>query len=206
MDYTILANGSFPTHPTPLGILQSTDAIVCCDGAWNNIEGSPYREKTMAVVGDGDSILHPEGAPFVHVAEQETNDLTKALRYLNAHCQLDGATLNILGATGLREDHTLANISLLMHYAENYPATRFRMYTNHGVFVPVIGGAKLASHKGQQVSIISLTPTEPVTVWGLRYPIEQRPLLAWWEGTLNEALADTFDIRGGELIVFQQYK
>ncbi|MBR6075271.1 MAG: hypothetical protein IKP87_08200, partial [Victivallales bacterium] len=79
----ILANGTFPTAPQPLAILDNAARIVCCDGAAIALMES--GRMPTAVIGDLDSIsaeLRQKLAPMtVHVTEQETNDLNKAFRY-----------------------------------------------------------------------------------------------------------------------------
>ena len=60
--------------------------------------------------------------------DQEINDLTKSVRF--AHTQGYREVL-ILGATGLREDHTLGNISLLMDYAHLFK--RVEMLSDYGL-------------------------------------------------------------------------
>lgn len=106
-DAVIVANGIFPSHPVPLAILQSANHVVACDGAVIHV---PQAE---AVVGDGDSVPAEYHSRLIQVDEQEDNDLTKATRY----CLAQGwHHIAYLGATGLREDHTLGNISLLMRY------------------------------------------------------------------------------------------
>lgn len=110
----------------------------------------------------------------------------------------------ILGATGLREDHSLGNISLLMLYAEEFG--RVEMLSDYGRFTPVLKTGVLESRKGQQVSLFSLFPFGTVSVRGLRYPIENRRLTAWWEGTLNEALGDEFEVilnEGAKVLVYR---
>ena len=47
--------------------------------------------------------------------DQETNDLTKAVKWCNERGYND---IVIIGATGKREDHTIGNISLLAEYAK----------------------------------------------------------------------------------------
>ena len=107
----------------------------------------------------------------------------------------------ILGATGLREDHTLGNISLLAHYMQCYPNIDFSMTSDYGTLYPMQGHRTFQSKRGQQVSLFSLTPQIPVSVQGLKYPIRNRCLHSWWEGTLNEALGEKFEISGGTMIV-----
>ena len=61
------------------------------------------------------------------------------------------------------------------------------MDTDFGSFTPLNLTTTLDSEPGQQVSLFSLYPNGRISVSGLRYPIEKRRLLYWWEATLNEA-------------------
>lgn len=200
----ILADGLFPTHPVPLELLATAARVVCCDGATQKLLDSGLREPDY-VVGDLDSLspqLLERYADRLHrAATQETNDLTKAVELSVA---LGFRKLVILGATGLREDHTLGNISLLMRYAA---LASVSMYTDYGYFVPLAQAATLSSFAGQQVSVFSLTPSVPVSFTGLKWDIKDRPLLSWWEGTLNEALGDSFTVSftDGQLLVYRAY-
>ncbi|MBZ4652548.1 MAG: Thiamine pyrophosphokinase, partial [Proteiniphilum sp.] len=46
-----------------------------------------------------------------------------------------------------------------------------------------------------------------LTTQGLKYPLQQRVLTNWWQGTLNESLGDRFRIEtDGRIIVFQAFK
>ena len=105
-----------------------------------------------AIVGDLDSIpadLRKRYADRIHhVEDQEINDLSKSIRF--AHAQGYREVL-ILGATGLREDHTLGNISLLMEYAPLFK--RVEMLSDYGLFTPILETTTFASYPGQQISI-----------------------------------------------------
>ncbi len=218
----ILANGQFPTAKLPVTLLSVADRVVCCDGAFNNYyrwwsRSRRGQERQVAVVGDGDSLdtdmlehARLAGLDVVRkvVSEQESNDLSKALHFAVEQAQgkpgSDNLCVDILGATGLREDHTLGNISLLAYYATEFPDIELRMVTDCGIFHPVLGKKSFASYRGEQVSIFSLTPDVPVSVKGLRYPIENRCLNWLWEGTLNESLGNEFEVVGGTLVVYQK--
>lgn len=207
MNTIIIANGEFPSHPKVLQRLRDAQQLVCCDGAIEKLLHADcyqqLRHLPLVVVGDGDSYHHEALGNFeyVHDADQETNDLTKAVHY----CITKGwRQVTIVGATGLREDHTLGNISLLATYQPMLE--QVEMLTDHGVFTPMEGYKKFDSFARQQVSLLSLTPKVPVTVAGLQYPIDHRPLHQLWEGTLNAALGDSFEIEGGKLVVFQTYE
>lgn len=216
MNIIIIANGLFPTLPPVLKHLNEADYVVCCDGALEKYlrwyrQQAPRPTHPVAVVGDGDSLspallreaMH-EGMDLHHqqVDEQEYNDLTKAVRYAMALPHEVKLHISILGATGKREDHTLGNISLLAYYLEQFPGVEFSMPTDYGTFYPMKGERVFDSFEGQQVSLFSLTPNEPITVSGLRYPIENRCLTQWWQGTLNEAEGEHFTVIGGELLVY----
>ena len=146
-----------------------------------------------AVVGDLDSLPEPVRNRYsdrIHrVKDQETNDLTKAVNYVKT---LGFREVLILGATGRREDHTLGNISLLAQYVTEFE--RVEMVSDFGWFTPLYRTTTLDSEPGQQVSLFSLYPNGRISVSGLRYPIEKRRLLYWWEATLNEATGKEFTV------------
>lgn len=199
----ILADGQFPEHEIPLNLLHSGRSIVCCDGA--AMKAVAAGLEPAAIVGDLDSLTAECQLRFadrlVFNPDQETNDLTKAV----SHCISQGIKkIIILGATGNREDHTLGNLSLLADYASQIDV---ELYTDTGWFIPVLKTSRLKSVKGQQISIISLTPTENLTLRNLKYPVENKPLRMWWQGTLNEAIGDWFELifDKGMYLVFRLY-
>ena len=203
-DAVILAAGDFPTHPIPLGLLAraAEGRIICCDGAADRLLREGFTP--LAVVGDGDSIS-PEArrrlSDRLHIeSEQDTNDLSKAVRYAVSQGM---RRLTILGATGRREDHTLGNISLLADYQAR--GLDVEMWTDYGVFTPATGCQTFASRAGQQVSVFCLDDA-PLTLRDVRWPLEGRRITRWWQATLNEALTDTFRIETrGRIIVFRTY-
>jgi thiamine pyrophosphokinase len=199
----ILADGLFPEHSIPLALLKSGRSIVCCDGAAMKIVAAGL-EPTI-IIGDLDSLTAEYKTIFsdrlVYDSDQETNDLTKAVEF----CEKKGVKkVYILGATGLREDHTLGNISLLASYSAKLDV---EMYTNTGYFIAVSESIRLKSYIGQQISVFSLTPQVPLTLENLKFPLVNRLLLAWWEGTLNEALGEWFGLKftEGRFLVFLLY-
>ena len=203
MKTVILANGTFPIHPVPLAALHSADLIVCCDGAAEKLVA--HGLEPGVIIGDLDSVPPSIRKKYqkilVQDSDQETNDLTKAVNW----CVANGIKeVAILGATGIREDHTLGNISLLADYSSRIDAV---ILTDTGSFRVYGHSVIIDSHPGQQVSLFSLDPSLKVTSSGLRYPLNNLTLHSWWRGTLNEADGDRFalDFNGGLIIVFQQY-
>lgn len=200
----VVANGRFPSSDLPLGVLEKAKVIIACDGAVK-----PLHEKGIrpdAIIGDLDSIpsdLRELYADRIHqVKDQEINDLTKAVRFAHAHGHRE---ILLLGATGLREDHTLGNISLLLDYASFFK--RVEMLSDYGIFTPITQTTTFASDPGQQVSIFLLYPEGEISTEGLRWPIQHRKLTSWWQGTLNEALNDRFTVSlspGCRAIVYRE--
>ncbi len=201
MNTVILADGKFPRHEIPLSYIKNADKIICCDGASNKLISKgiiPY-----AIIGDCDSIS-PENREkyshiIKHIADQYTNDLTKAVKY----CVQSGIKeVVILGATGKREDHTIANIGLLFSYID---LLNVKMITNHGIFTPIKETTIFESFPNQQISLFS-NDNQPIISEGLQYPLDKLVLNEWWMGTLNKSLSDSFKIiPQGKVIVYQAY-
>jgi thiamine pyrophosphokinase len=201
-DGLIVAAGSFPVHPLPLEVMaRLRDELFCCDGAADALTAAGWMPRQ--VVGDGDSITPQTrerlGDRLTVIAEQDSNDLTKTVR----HCVALGyRRLCITGATGKREDHTLGNISLLADYME---MAGVEIWTDFGTLTPAAGDAAFESYPGQQISVFCIDPV-PLTLHGLRWPVERRTFTRWWQGTLNEATGHSFRIEtAGKIIVFREY-
>lgn len=200
-DAVVIANGTFPLHEIPLSYIKNAPYVVCCDGAANDFIAR--GGKPDAIVGDCDSISEENKRRFANILhpnpDQETNDLTKSVHF----CVKNGMkNLVIVGGTGKREDHTLGNISLLAEYIDiAHPI----MVTNYGIFTPISSDTSFQSYKGQQVSIFSME-AKPISTKGLKFPLENRVITHWWQGTLNESIGDSFSIETkGKVIVFQVF-
>ncbi len=186
----ILANGGFPSAPHCLEILENAGKIICCDEAADRLV--EYGKDPDVIIGDMDSLSQASwnrfGDIIISIEEQETNDLTKAVNY----CVEKGyENVCILGATGLREDHTLGNISLLIEYSKVINA---RMITDHGEFRVLKSGEMVPASPGDKVSFFSVDNKVRVTSEGLRYSLNNMQLHNWWRASLNEVVDDSFTL------------
>ena len=197
----ILANGALPTEMHALEILRQAEQIICCDGAVGKLVEAGLEP--TAIVGDLDSTRKEDLQKWQHCLypdkSEEYNDLQKALKYCLAH-QLDHIVL--LGCNGLRDDHFIANLSIMATYCEQL---HLKMVTDYGTFIGLRQTTTLPSFAGQQISIFCKDEHLPLTFHGLKYPVQRRCFKHFWEGSLNEALGEQFTIElhgSGTVILF----
>lgn len=204
METVILANGRFPYHKTPLGLLKNAKQIICCDGAAKNL--IEFGLEPSVIIGDLDSldadVKKKHADILIKIDDQETNDLTKAVNWCTANKINEVA---ILGATGKREDHAIGNISLLAEYTNKIDV---KMISDYGEFIPITKTTIFESFEGQQVSLFSLNPNTIINSEHLKYPLVDYKLDAWWKGTLNESTAKQFTIKfdSGKIIVYKLFE
>lgn len=186
----VLANGLFPKASEGLDALKAADLVICCDGAADKLIA--FGLLPHVIIGDLDSvskkIREQYASLLIHSDDQNSNDLTKAVHY----CIEKGyPSLSILGATGLREDHTLGNISLMIEY---FPRIEVRIISDFGIFFLVQSGDEVQSFAGEKISFFSIDNSICVTSKGLKYPLNKLQLSNWYAATLNEASAESFSL------------
>lgn len=193
----ILANGDFPVHAYTA--LRACDGVVCCDCAYPELD-------ILQIVGDLDTLSSEHRLQYAdriteYSNDQDTNDLSKAFHWAHAH--YPDATFHLFGCTGKREDHTLANLSLLADFAALAPV---KLFTETGTF-SVASSDPIPTQRGQQISIFSFNPNQTITSTGLKYPLTALKLPRWWCASLNEALAETFSLSASTpdpILVYQE--
>ena len=192
----IIAAGSFPRTEYPKYLIASADVLVCCDSALSAAEKRGIVPDV--VVGDLDSVCRRALARFkgkvVHNPDQDTNDLTKAFDYVMS--EIPGVeSIDILGATGKSEAHTIGNISLLMEYARRYGSSvPVQMVSDYSTIFAVSGSCELHVGQGHKVSIFSPDPTLRIKSSGLQWPLDDVVFDNWWKGTLNRASQDAINL------------
>ena len=190
LSIVILCNGAFPKEPYPLYLLDSAQGVVCCDGSlvkWLEHNASAVP---LAVVGDMDSLpqeLRERFSSFLfHETEQDYNDLTKAMRWvLREHPEVQ--EIVILGATGLREDHTIGNLGLLMEYTRMFDLgeRKVSMVSDYGTAFAITDSCELHLGEGRRFSLFSADNSLRIRSKGLQWPTDDVVFDAWWKATLN---------------------
>lgn len=190
----ILCNGAFPTEPFPLFLLDSAEGVVCCDGALQKYLDRWPDRMPLAVVGDMDSLPQALREQFsaivVPVEEQEDNDQTKALRWvLERHPEVSEIVL--LGATGLREDHTIGNLGLLMDYPRRFDLgeRKISLVSDYGTAFAITDSCELHLGEGRRFSLFSADNSLRISSEGLQWPTDNVVFDAWWKATLNRTTA-----------------
>lgn len=180
----VVAHGELFADAKTLNLIKRAKHLVVCDGALARYLEISTRIPDM-VIGDGDSVDRAEleklAVPFTIMADQETNDLTKAVDYAIAQGWQEVA---IVGATGRREDHTLGNIFLLPDYYKK--GAEVRIYSPFGVMTPFQGTLQLHTDVGRALSLFAID-AKPMSAKGVAYPFEKRVFTALWQATLNKA-------------------
>ena len=199
----IVGNGEVPQGVIPMLFLQHARFIVCCDGALEKLH--KIGMKPDVVIGDCDSISEERLQQFKDIIiedkNEEYNDLQKALKYC---LRQQFGPIAILGASGLRDDHQLANLSILNMYAERMDLI---MVSNYGLFSFISEDTTFASTPGQEVSVFSFDGQALFSFIGLQYPVHKRRFTQLWEGSLNKALGNSFTItlNNGRGVVFREF-
>ena len=150
------------------------------------------------VIGDLDSISSVKREKYsriiVHDADQETNDQTKAFRYVMENFP-EVTEIHIIGATGLRTDHTIGNVSLLMEYARDYSldsrGISVDIISDRETIIPVTDTIELQCGEGRSISVFSPDSTLKIHSEGLVWPLDNVVFDNWWKATLNRAANDT---------------
>lgn len=200
----ILCDGEFPRKDYPLYLLDSADAVVCCDGSVVNYlrhTRKRFGEERMpeAVVGDMDTLSGEWQKRLerliVHESEQDDNDLTKAMRYvLSKHPEV--SEIHILGATGKREDHTIGNLGLLMEYTRLFDLEGIQVdiVSDYSTAFAITDSCELHVGEGRRVSLFSPDNSLTIKSEGLQWPTDAVVFDAWWPATLNRAVDDVIKL------------
>jgi len=205
---TVIANGERPRHAAPLSAIAGADVLVACDGAFASAR--EIGRMPDYVVGDGDSLASGErtalGYRFIFDGEQDTNDLCKAIRFVQTLPRAGGGELSvrIVGATGLREDHALANIFHLVDFTDSIPDTS--ILTNSGSFTAVRGKHTFPCRAGDAISVFAPAPSTRVSSRGLEWPLDGADLTRLWSGTLNRTTGDSFTLDANRpILLYRPY-
>jgi thiamine pyrophosphokinase len=169
----VFANG-LPADPAVWrDLLQQDPLLVATDGGADQLLRAGMVPHL--VIGDMDSVqdeqaLRSEGVLIIRQQSQENTDLEKALDFLLEQRYL---RVMVLSAMGLRSDHTLANLSILLKY---HARLQIRFRDNYSEISVVSGEHTFAAAPGTTVSLLAAERCTGVTTNGLQWPLQQQVL------------------------------
>ncbi|MGM0587967.1 MAG: thiamine diphosphokinase [Bacteroidota bacterium] len=200
----ILCDGEAPREALFRHYIEHADRLIVTDGAITVTDEMGIQPDHL--IGDFDS-YHPTGKePFAvhHDADQDTNDLEKALKLA-----LDQGTRKIvvLGATGKRLDHTLKNLSVLKQFHPRFDELFY--HDNYGITRLIKSGFTAAYPLGTQISLFPLSGTvTQVKTEGLKYALWNEDLInGEQDGSSNEVTRSPIKIwyEQGDLLLFEAH-
>lgn len=181
---------------------RPSDFIICADGGLRHAQQVGIRPDLL--IGDQDSFTEgfPEGIPALTcLPEKDDSDMMLAVKEGISRGYREFV---LLGATGGRFDHTLANLQTIAYGLEQGVSVTIAdqynlisMLREDTVFLPRMDGCYL--------SVFSYTPScEGVTLTGVKYPLTGARLTNWFPlGLSNEISAERAQItvEKGTLVV-----
>lgn len=206
----VVANGEFPKQAAIIEYLRSSTTIIACDGAINHLGASNILADYA--IGDGDSSSLTQinkfvKNPYIQILDQNNNDLSKAIDFIEQTFGTQQPVI-IFAASGMREDHALANVALLMQYAQRF--SQIYMLSDYGIFQVCNSGKQvLPSIIGQQISFFSLEDAQNnyISCPELKWPLLEFKLDYLNIGTLNQASSEQLTISCTRLtLIFRAFE
>jgi thiamine pyrophosphokinase len=205
-----MCNGGTPPERILTDSLAGTGLVIGADGGGNILLA--MNVVPDVVIGDLDSFIPGKNTAekmqgktdfdfeIIHDPDQETNDLEKAL---NLALERGATEVVILGATGLRLDHTLKNLSVLLQFNDRFQYIIFRDASCEARILP--RDFTVETLPGQLISLFPLSGrVDGITTEGLRYALNNEPLEnGVRDGSSNEATGNLITIRhrSGDLLL-----
>jgi thiamine pyrophosphokinase len=206
MKCVIIANGDLEYTRDIISIIKAAQLIICADGGARHLKALNILPHVM--IGDFDSI-RPEDKAFFKEKQVKTlafpskKDHSDSALCVSWALDNHATDITLLGATGTRLDHTLANIFLLKSLAlQHIPA---RIINKNNEIHVVTDFIELKGHPGDLVSILPISEkVTGITLKGLAYPLHHATIeMGSSLGISNffkETVA-TVSIKDGTLIV-----
>ena len=154
--------------------LTNDDLLIAVDGGFDSLRKAGYTPDVL--VGDLDSIKSEVPASvrvFQYPPEKDETDMFLAYS-LGARC--DYTDFVILGGTGGRLDHTLANMSLLLYAKER--GHNITIMDEKSITICIKNETvRLSGNPGAYLSVFAISgPAHGVSIKGAKYEVESTTL------------------------------
>ncbi len=198
----ILANGDPPPIELLLQLIEENELFIATDGGANTARN--FGVIPDIICGDFDSIEMEAArnafpaSEFVPTPDQYMADLEKAI-LLSA--ERGASSITILGASGGRIDHQLANHALLLKYARNGASISIR--EEFSEVWGVENAIEIESEIGDTISLIAMETVSGVSISGVEWPLNGVELHIGTLGVSNVANSAIVkaSVKNGRLLV-----
>jgi thiamine pyrophosphokinase len=204
----IIGNGEIKDYPQHISYIDEGDCIICADGGGRHALAMGLEPDYL--MGDFDSLdpnlferlkglaNPPELLKFP--ADKDKSDSELAVDFA---LSLKPDSIIIMGGTGSRLDHTLANITMLA----KLPDVNIHVVNDNNDLYLTNDRAVIKGKPGDEVSILPLTPVvKGVTTKGLKWPLVNKTIeMGSSLGVSNVLLEDEaeFTLTEGKLLVLR---
>ncbi|MDY0222551.1 MAG: thiamine diphosphokinase [Desulfobacterium sp.] len=178
MNYIVIASGTIKEYDYFARLLGLADKIVAADG------GAGHLRRMNIVpdiaIGDLDSMdketrtfLEQNKIPLItHPVDKDATDTDLAVQWAMEN---NAGSITLLGVTGTRMDHTLANIFLLEKITRAGIVCKI-LDDNNEIYL-LIDKVEISGKPGEYLSIIPLTRSiGGVTITGVDFPLENHEI------------------------------
>lgn len=198
----IFANGDSPSAELVEQVHRNGDLVFAADGGARHALACGLIPD--AVIGDLDSIDDAiiaaiPGDRFHRVPRLDITDLEKTVAFALAR---GSTSVEILGASGGRSDHALANLSVLVTHKG---AAAIRVHDELFEVSLVDDSTTIEGQPGTVVSLIALGECTGVTTEGLRWPLTDFTLPFGPRGIHNEIESSParISVKTGNLLLYK---
>jgi len=206
--WVVFGNGQLTNYAFAQRLLLPNDYIVCCDGGMRHAHA--LHITPQLIIGDMDSadeaiamFFRAAGVTFEsYPPEKDYTDLELAiLRAIKSNA----SEILVLGATGGRLDHTLANMhALLPAAAKGIPAT---LADDQNTIRATCDKLVIEGDRGSWVSLIPADgEVSGISTEGLYYPLHNETLFAGAARGISNVMTDeraVITVKSGRLFIIQ---
>lgn len=174
MNYIVIASGAIKEYDYFIRLIRLADKVVAADGGAGHL-----RKMNIVpdiVIGDLDSMdkethmfLTQNKIPLItHPVDKNATDTDLAVQWAMEN---NASSITLLGVTGTRIDHTLANIFLLEKITR--VGIDCKIVDDNNEIYLLIDKIELSGEPGEFLSLIPLTRSiEGVTITGVDFPLK----------------------------------
>lgn len=207
MQAVLFLNGRLPTTKIIKKFLHKNTLIIAADGGANQIK--ELKIGVHVIIGDLDSISDANKKYFlknkteiIEVTDQESTDFEKALKYCIKRKIKD---ITVIGATGMRPDHSVNNLSVLKRF---YKKLNICLITEEFAAFYLPKRFSFNYKSGETVSLVPMPIASGIKTKGLEFPLNNETLeFGKREGALNRSNSDKVSIsfKEGDLLIFRKH-